>query len=49
MSSREFLEKMDSEGGVTEMLMWGGPGCFPPELREDAELIERERAARAVV
>ena len=35
----EFLEKMDSEGGVVGMLMWGGPGCFPPDLREDAETI----------
>ena len=25
---QEFLEKMDSEGGVIEMLRWGGTGLF---------------------
>lgn len=37
----EFLEKMDSEGGVVDMLMWGGSGCFPPDVRDDAITVEQ--------
>lgn len=36
----EFLEKMDREGGLLEMLEWGGLGCFPPEIRQYAATIE---------
>ena len=36
---KAFLEKMDWEGGVVEMLTYGGPAVFPSELREDAQLI----------
>ena len=38
----EFLEKMDHEGGVLGLLDWGGPGCFPPEIRGIAERIYPE-------
>jgi hypothetical protein len=35
----EFLEKMDYEGGICGMMGWGGPGCFPPEIRPQAEAL----------
>lgn len=38
----EFIEKYDSEGGIGGMLAWGGAGCFPPELRNAAEKIDRQ-------
>lgn len=36
----DFLDKMGCEGGVVDMLEWGAPGCFPPEVREDAQTID---------
>lgn len=38
----DFIEKYDYEGGLDGMLGWGGPGCFPPELRDAATEIERQ-------
>ena len=37
----EFLEKLDSEGGLTDMILWGGPGVFPPAWREMAATTEQ--------
>jgi hypothetical protein len=37
---QQFIEKYEWEGGTLEMLEWGGPGCFPPELRAEAAGIE---------
>lgn len=36
---QEFLDKMDHEGGIVEMLGWGGVRCFPEQLRPDAQII----------
>ena len=36
-----FLEKMDSEGGLTGMILWGGPEVFPPAWREMAATTEQ--------
>jgi hypothetical protein len=36
----EFLDKMEWEGGLVDMIGWGGAGCFPPSLREMAKSIE---------
>jgi hypothetical protein len=36
----EFLAKMEWEGGLEGMVLWGGPGVFPPSMRELAGEIE---------
>lgn len=37
----DFLAKLRWEGGTVGMVSWGGPGCFPPSLREMAREVER--------
>ena len=37
----EFIEKMDYEGGIIDMLSWGGSDCFPEEIRPAARDIEQ--------
>jgi hypothetical protein len=37
---KTFLTKMEWEGGLVDMIGWGGAGCFPPSLREMARGIE---------
>lgn len=34
-----FLDKLDWEGGIVEMLEYGGPDAFPDELRADATIV----------
>jgi hypothetical protein len=29
----DFFAKLDWEGGLLELLVYGGPGIFPPSLR----------------
>lgn len=37
VEAADFLGKMDWEGGLYELLQYGGPGYFPEELQELAE------------
>ena len=38
----QFIDKMEDEGGIADLLMWGGPGCFPPEIRDAAIAMEQQ-------
>lgn len=33
---QDWLDKMEVEGGVEQLLEWGGMACFPPSLRDAA-------------
>lgn len=44
-----FFQKADSEGGLLDMLMWGGSEAFPPMVQPEARrfeeaLLELEKA-----
>lgn len=36
---KDFLQKMDWEGGIEGLLSYGGPDEFPDELRADATVV----------
>ena len=35
----DFMDKVEWEGGLVDMVGWGGVGCFPPSLRDHAQII----------
>lgn len=39
---QDFYAKVAVEGGIEGMVLWGGPGVFPPSLRDMAELLEEK-------
>ena len=36
----EFIAKLDWEGGIEDMIGWGGYECFPQEIRENARQLK---------
>jgi hypothetical protein len=46
----EFKEKLDWEGGIEDLLTYGGPDMFPPEVRTEATAVDDAiTALRAVL